>query len=71
MARAGAWDGGPRERRQAMRLGPDAGTLADLRVVTDPRRGPPDRGGEPTKIELTDPDGEVLFEADMGKVLKG
>ena len=42
----------------------------DLRVVTDPTPETPGRG-EPTKIELICPDGEVLFEADMGKVLKG
>lgn len=54
-----------------MRVGPDAGTLADLRVVTDPRRSPPGWGGEPTKIELIGPDGEVLFQAYIRKGLKG
>ena len=49
-----------------MRFGPDD----DLWVVTDPTPETPRPGGEPVKIELIGPDGEVLFRADIGKGLK-
>ena len=50
-----------------MRFRPDD----ELWVVTDPTPETPRPGGELVKIEFVGADGEVLFQADIGKGLTG